>query len=78
LPCGGNGTTPDLRAAIGVFIPALLQVAMAIWSIVVMAKTVGPVQVFSAWRALGNFFLVGLLGLAVLLLIFFAVGVLAR
>lgn len=47
----------------------LLQVALALWSIVTVLKTVGQVQGFSAWRALVN----NLLPLLVLV----AVGVVA-
>lgn len=57
--------TPELddnpAAAIGLFLFGLAELTLGVWSLVLLLKCVGEVQGFSAWKALGNLLLAGLI-----------------
>ena len=55
----------------------LVEMTVGIWAIVVFLKSLGQVQGFSAWKALGNSALAGLVILIPLLLVVFVVVALA-
>ena len=56
---------------------ALLEFALAMWSLVILCKGVGQVHGFSAWRGLGTIVIAVLLVVVPLLLLAFGVSVLA-
>jgi hypothetical protein len=71
-PMAGAETLPS--TAIGVnagllIIQGLASIVVGIWALVIGLKCLGEAQGFSAWAALGNFILAGLLGMGLLLLL---------
>ena len=77
-----TSTKPSLVAnpalALLLIATAVPIIVLALWSLVILLKTLGEVQGFSAWRALGSMFLLILLILLILVPIMFlaAIGVL--
>ncbi len=58
----------SLPLTLGLLGFGLLEVGISVWYTVVLLKCLGEVQGFSAWRALGNLFLAGMV-MAVLIAI---------
>jgi len=50
-----------------------IDLTVGIWAIVVFLKCLGQVQGFSAWKALGNVFLAGLVVIIPIVLVFLVV-----
>ncbi len=71
-PAGGYD---DLRYQSVQLVVGLLDVVLGIWSLVVGLKALGEVQGFSAWRALGNFVLAGVMALMAGIAIGIVVGI---
>ena len=65
--------TPRIEAsmslAMTIFALSIVEIALFIWTIVLMAKCVGQVQGFSAWKGLGNMTLSGLVFVVPILVI---------
>ena len=62
-----------------VLLPLILaQIVAAFWTVVAMCKTIGQVQGFSAWKALGNSALAGLVVAAPFIVLGIVIGVLSR
>lgn len=73
--------TPRLEASpalsISLLVFAIVEIGGVLWSLVVSWKSLGQVQGFSAWKALGNFCLAGLVFIVPLMVILFVVVALA-
>jgi len=64
--------------ALAVLVAGVLFVVAAVWTMVVVLKAIGQVQGFSAWKALGNSVLTGLVIVVPIIVIAVVLGVLAR
>ncbi|PJA75124.1 hypothetical protein CO151_07350 [bacterium CG_4_9_14_3_um_filter_65_15] len=78
-----RSVTPRLDASPGlgilIFLFALVEGALSIWSVVILAKTVAEVQGFSsAWKGLGNVVMSALVILAPLVALFTLIALLAK
>jgi hypothetical protein len=62
--------------ALAVLVISVLFVVAAVWTMVVMLKAIGQVQGFSAWKALGNSVLAGLIIVVPIIVIAMVVGAL--
>jgi hypothetical protein len=61
---------------LGVFGLVVVELGLYLWSFVIFLKGLGEVQGFSAWKALGNVFLGGLLVLGVVAVLIGVIAVL--
>ena len=64
--------------AVAVLVISVLFVVAAVWTTVVMLKAIGQVQGFSAWKALGNSLLAGLVIAVPIIVIAVVVGALTK
>jgi hypothetical protein len=64
--------------AVPFLVLSLVQMAAACWTLVAMCNTIGQVQGFSAWKALGNSALAGLVIVVPGIVLAIVIGVLAR